>query len=74
MPAYTKLRTFVNALKTGTTHITECLDAYFGNLNAIQAHSRFSEFVNGDWSSGPPTWLGSLLRNEVGLTGAERDL
>jgi hypothetical protein len=73
MPAYTKLRTFVNALKTGTTHITERLDEFFGDLNRIQTHLRFSEFVNGDWSAGAPAWLGPFLKDEVGLTGPERD-
>lgn len=75
MPAYTNLRTFVNALKTGRTHITDCLDRFFKDLNKVQNHAHGVEFLdlNGvDWPSGPPPWLGAFL-DEIGLTAPERD-
>jgi len=72
MPAYTNLRTFINALKTGRTHITDCLDRFFQDAATVQSHRRYAEFAAGDWSGGPPPWLGEFL-DEIGLTPPERE-
>jgi hypothetical protein len=72
MPAYTKLRTFVNALKTAQTHITECLDLYFSDLTTVQGHGHFADLMNGNFSAGLPNWFGDFL-DEIGLTEAERN-
>ena len=70
MPAYTKLRTFVNALKTGQTHITECLDGFFSDLTTVQDHDHFTDLMNGNFSAGLPNWFGDFL-DEIELTGPE---
>ena len=70
MPAFTKLKTFVTALKTGRTHITDCLDDFFGDLINVQGHAHFSDLVNGNWSAGLPVWLGEFL-DEIELTPPE---
>ena len=72
MPAYTKLKTFVNALKTGRTHITDCLDDFFRDLNRVQNHQHHGDLLSGDWHVALPIWLGGFL-DEIGLTGPERD-
>jgi hypothetical protein len=70
MPAFTKLKTFVIALKTGRTHITDCLDDFFGDLLHVQGHAHLSDLVNGNWSASLPVWLGQFL-DEIDLTPAE---
>lgn len=72
MPAFTHLRTFVNALKSGKSHICECLDAFFHDPAAVQANPHYAAFDAGSWSDGPPDWLGGLL-DSIGLTAEERD-
>jgi hypothetical protein len=72
MPAYTHLRTFINALKSGRTHITDCLDEFFRDPAAVQGHARWAEFSAGNWSAGAPSWLGAFF-DEIGLTSQERD-
>lgn len=72
MPAYTRLRTLVNALKTGRTHITDCLDAFFSDLDEARRDPNYADFVSGNWSSGPPTWLGDFL-DRIHLKPEERD-
>lgn len=73
MPAYTKLRTLVNALKTGKSHICERLDWWFGDLARVHSHRHFREFSSpsADWSGGPPAWLEAFLGEDVGLTPQE---
>jgi hypothetical protein len=70
MPAYTKLRTFVNALKSGQTHITDSLDAFFQNPAAVMADANWAAFSSGDWLGGTPSWLPAAL-SSIGLTGQE---
>jgi hypothetical protein len=72
MPAYTHLRTFIEAVKTGRTHITERLDDFFADLPAAREHPHWGDFVNGNWTGGAPEWLGGFL-DEIELTTAERD-
>lgn len=72
MPAFTKLKTFVNALKTGRTHITDCFDDFFKNPATVHSHPHFAAFSSGNWSGGTPTWLPGFL-DSIGLTSAERD-
>jgi len=70
LPAYTNLRAFVNALKSGKSHICQCLDHYFGDLAAVRNDPNYPEFSDGSWSGGPPDWLEGFLRS-IGLTAAE---
>ena len=72
MPAFTKLKTFVTALKTGRTHITDCFDDFFQNPATVLAHPHFAAFSGGSWSGGLPTWLPEFL-DSIGLTEEERD-
>jgi len=70
MPAFTKLRTFVNALKTGRTHITDCFDDFFQDPATVLAHPNFTAFST-VWSV-TPAWLPGFL-DSIGLTPEERD-
>jgi len=72
MPAFTKLKTFVTALKTGRTHITDCLDDFFQDPATVLTHPNFAAFSAGSWSGGTPTWLPEFL-DSIGLTEQERD-
>lgn len=72
MPAYTHLRTLINALKTGQTHITDCLDAHFSDPGHVRSDSHYGRFISEDWSNGPPEWLGPFL-DSIGLEPEERD-
>jgi hypothetical protein len=72
MPAFTKLQTFVKALKTGRTHITDCFDDFFKSPATVLAHPNFAAFSSGSWSAGTPAWLPGFL-DSIGLTPVERD-
>lgn len=73
MPAYTNLRTFINALKTGKSHICECLDAFFADLDAASGNDNWADFIdaNQNWSTTePPAWLEGFLLS-IGMTADE---
>lgn len=72
MPAYTQLRTLIAALQTGETHITQCLESFFADPNDVTRDPNYSNFVGGNWSGGPPAWLGTFL-DSIGLRPEERD-
>jgi hypothetical protein len=81
MPAYRAWKTFVTAIRTGRTHITESLDDFFSNANRVKQHINWPALETGNWSSGPPGWLLQVLQDPptpgnppqsgVGLTPAE---
>ncbi|HET8943654.1 MAG TPA: hypothetical protein VFO59_02640 [Dehalococcoidia bacterium] len=76
MPAYSTMKAFVMAINTGRTHITESLDAFFSDPARVKNHSNWTDLSTGNWSSGPPPWLGQVLgapvpNDGVGLTGPE---
>jgi hypothetical protein len=77
MPAYSTLKTFIDALNTGRTHITKSFDDFFSPTGNVTGHARWEAFLNGNWSSGPPPWLASVLTDPpptgIGLTVPERD-
>ena len=73
MPAYSTVQAFINAINTGKTHITQSLDSFFSNPAQVTGHGNWSDFVNSNWSAGPPAWLSGVLDNDVGLTPPERN-
>jgi hypothetical protein len=70
MPAYSTLKDFVEAIKTGKTHITRRFDLFFSPPAAVTGHPDWGKFSTENWSSGPPLWLGAFL-DSIGLTPPE---
>jgi len=70
MPAFTELKTFVKALKSGKTHITDRLDVFFQNPAGVQGDANWVNFSSSDWLGGTPAWLPAALQT-MGLTGEE---
>lgn len=71
MPAYSTLRDFVAAIKSGRTHITRSLDAFFSNLDQVTLHQKWTTLEKGNWSAKAPSWLEAVLIADVGLTAPE---
>ena len=71
MPAYTHLRTFIDAVKSGRTHITGCLDDFFASADRT-GDPNWNDWMGTNWSGAAPAWLSDFL-DRIGLTEAERD-
>jgi hypothetical protein len=67
MPPYSKLQTFVDALKTGETNITRSLDRLINDPQKRRDHSDFVKKVNA--FSSFPDWL----RTELAQAGMSTD-
>src|SRR2546426_10801189 len=71
MPPYSTLKTFVQALQTGRTNITECLERYFNNFPAVSGHPHFADLQQPGAVDRPmPAWARQVLRG-AGMSDAE---
>ena len=70
MPPYSKLHTFIDALKTGETNITRCLDRLVNNPQKRREHFDFAKQVNA--FSNFPGWLRDEL-SQAGMSQEEID-
>lgn len=72
MPPFSTIRTFVKALQTGRTNITESLDRLMTNPSRHQQHPQFSEITSAQALDTLPAWVRQLLRDH-GMTDPEMD-
>lgn len=72
MPPFSKIQTFVEALRTGRTNMTESLDRLMTNPSRHQRHPRFSEITSAHALDTLPAWVRQLLRDHR-MTDPEMD-
>ncbi len=63
MPPYSSIRTFITALQTGRTNITESLERLMSDHAALRQHPHFQDFRRGRAADAPmPAWTKAALR------------
>lgn len=73
MPAYSKLSTFIESLRTGRTNITQTLETLLSDRESLREHPEWETFRDTQMlSDAMPQWLRDLLA-EAGMSDPEID-